>query len=343
MVEPIRFGLVGAGSIARAYVEALAATGEARLVAVSDIQPEAAAALASTCNAEVFRSHDELADRGGCEAVIVCAPPRFHAEITLDLLGRGIAVLCEKPLSISEEAARAMIDGAMRAGVPLAMASKFRYVPALSAARQLVLNGAIGELIQVENAFSGRIDMTGRWNSDPFVSGGGVVIDNGTHSADIIRFLAGSVNSVFAVEGRRIQSDEVEDSAHLVMRCAGGALATVDLSWSADRMLDWFVRLHGNEAVIEIGWRESRLRRPGGAWTSFGDGYDKRLAFSRQLQEFCQVLRGQPGLLVQGEEALHSVAVVQAAYRSMASGSWAKIDPIEPFLVRATIPARAAE
>lgn len=343
MVEPIRFGLVGAGGIARAYVEALAATPDVRLVAVSDTRPEAAAALASTCSAEVFRSHDELADRGGCEAVIVCTPPRFHAGITLDLLGRGIAVLCEKPLSISEEAARSMIDGAARVGVPLAMASKFRYVPALSAARQLILNGAIGELIQVENAFSGRIDMTGRWNSDPWVSGGGVIIDNGTHSADIIRFLAGHVHSVFAVEGRRIQSHEVEDSAHLVMRCMGGALATVDLSWSADRMLDWFVRLHGNEAVIEIGWRESRLRRAGGTWTSFGGGYDKQLAFIRQLQEFCRVLRGQPALLVQGEEALHSVAVVQGAYRSIASGSWADLHPIENLSMTPTTPARAAE
>src|SRR5262249_25623286 len=153
---------------------------------------------------------------------------------------------------------------------------------------------AIGELIQVENAFSGRTDMSRRWNSDPWVSGGGVIIDNGTHSADIIRFLAGRVDSMLAVEGRRIQSDRVGDSAHLVMRCAGGALATADLSWSADRMLDWFVRLQGSEAVIEIGWRESRLRRTGGGWTGFGGGYDKQLAFSRQLKEFCRALRGEP-------------------------------------------------
>src|SRR5262245_44506511 len=199
MAEAIRFGLVGAGGIARAYVEALAATEEARLVAVADTRFEAAAALAASCGADAFHSHHELGDQGGCEAVIVSTPPRFHAEVTLDLLGRGIAVLCEKPLSISQEAARSMIDGAARAGIHLAMASKFRYVPALAAARQLVMDGAIGELIQVENAFSGRIDMSRRWNSDPWVSGGGVIIDNGTHSADIVRFLAGRVDSMFAV------------------------------------------------------------------------------------------------------------------------------------------------
>jgi predicted dehydrogenase len=127
------------------------------------------------------------------------------------------------------------------------------------------------------------------------------------------------------------------------MRCVSGALATVDLSWSADRMLNWFVRLYGNEAVIEIGWQESRLRRVGGAWTKFGGGYDKQFAFKRQLQEFCRSLRGEPGLLVNGEEALHSVAVIQAAYRSIASGSWTEINPAEPLPIVPTTPAWAAE
>jgi predicted dehydrogenase len=343
VAEPIRFGLVGAGAIARAYVEAIAAIPEARLVAIADLRSEAATMLAASAAATPFTSVDDLANHGGCEAVIVCTPPHSHAEVTLALLGRGIAVLCEKPISISQNAARQMIDTAARTGVVLAMASKFRYVQAVAAARELVASGTLGELMQVENAFSGRIDMSRRWNSDPWVSGGGVIIDNGTHSADIIRFLAGPVRSVLAVEGRRLQSAKVEDSAHLVMRCAGGALATADLSWSMDRMLNWFVRLHGSEAVIEVGWRESRLRRHGATWTSFAAGYDKQAAFRCQLLEFCRSLRGEPHLLVSGEEALHSVAVVQAAYRSIAEGSWIEIGPVEPIGTGAMPRARAAE
>jgi predicted dehydrogenase len=343
MADPIRFGLVGAGGIARAYVDALAAMSDARLVAVADLRIEAATALAEACGATPFTSHHELIRRSRCDAVIVCTPPRFHAEVTIDLLDAGIAVLCEKPLSISLDAARSMIDCAGRRGVLLSMASKFRYVPAVSAARALVLEGVIGELLEVENAFSGRVDMTRRWNSDPWQSGGGVIIDNGTHSADVVRFLAGPVHSVFAAQGRRMQPSSVEDSAHMILRCQAGILATVDLSWSADRMLDWFVRLHGSEGVIEIGWRESRLRRTGGSWTGFAGGYDKQLAFSRQLSEFCRSLRGDSGLLVSGEEALHAVSVIQAAYLSISRGSWVGIDQIEPVATTSATPVRAAE
>jgi predicted dehydrogenase len=343
MADPIRFGLVGAGGIARAYVDALAAMPEGQLVAVADLRLEAASALAATCGAAPFASHHELIRRSRCDAVIVCTPPRFHAEVTIDLLDSGIAVLCEKPLSISLDAARSMIDCAARRGVLLAMASKFRYVPAVSAARALVLEGVIGELLEVENAFSGRVDMTRRWNSDPWQSGGGVIIDNGTHSADVVRFLAGPVHSVFAAQGRRLQPSSVEDSAHMLLRCDAGVLATIDLSWSADRMLDWFVRLHGSEGVIEIGWRESRLRRAGGSWTSFAGGYDKQLAFTRQLAEFCRSLRGEPGMLVSSDEALHAVSVIQAAYLSISRGSWVGLDSIEPASTPAPHPVRAAE
>src|SRR5262249_30415845 len=164
MREPLRIGVVGAGAIARAYVEAIAAVPGARLVATADSNAEAALALAASCGATPFASHHDLGQRGGCDAAIICTPPRFHAAGTLGLRDRGTVWLCENPLSIAEESARAMLDCAGRAGVVLAMASKFRYVPAVTAARDLVTSGALGELIQVENVFSGRIDMSRRWN-----------------------------------------------------------------------------------------------------------------------------------------------------------------------------------
>lgn len=336
MPDMINLGVIGAGAIAGAY---LAASRDedlgARIVAVADLQADAAAQFARRSRAKAFASHSDLQRSGMCDAIILCTPPSTHAEIAIDFLSRGVPVLCEKPLSIDEASASRMIATAARNGTVLGMASKFRSVPAVAAAAQLISEGALGAPILVENAFSSRIDMRGRWNSDPPVSGGGVIIDNGTHSADVLRMLCGPVASVLANAGSGSQGLPVEETAQLLLRFTNGAVGRVALSWSADLMLDWFVRIVGAEGVAEIGWHASRMRRNGGDWIQFSGGYDKTEAFRGQIVEFCKALRGESNALAQGEEAFHSVSVIQAAYRSLRLGSWVTIGAEGPLAVAA--------
>jgi predicted dehydrogenase len=317
-VTALRFAVVGAGAIAQAYAQALGAAEDVTVVSVVDPRGEAAAALAEPFGATALADVSEL---DGVDAAVVCTPPATHADVCTALLGNGVAVLCEKPLAVDSVAAQRIVAASRASGAALSMASKFRYVPDVVQARSLVIGGLLGEVVWVESVFSSSIDMSKRWNSDPAISGGGVVIDNGTHSADIVRYLVGPVTEVLAVETRHAEGLAVEDTATLLLRTASGVQANVTLSWTVDRMADHYLVVTGHEGALEVGWRQSRYkRRTSTEWVEFGNGYDKIAAFRHQIDNFAGMVRGSEESLVSHEDALASVAVIEAAYASLRDG-----------------------
>ncbi len=330
-MTPVQFALVGAGGIAQAYAQAFAQRPAATtLVAVVDPRTDAAAALSAGAGCPAFASVTGLlADGPPIDAAVVCTPPNTHEAVVTQLLRAGVAVLCEKPFTRTPASARRMVGEARRAGVHLTMASKFRYAADVVAAKALVTAGTVGEVILFENAFTGRVDMSRRWNSDPAVSGGGVLIDNGTHSVDLTRYFLGPLSEVHAVEGKRVQGLPVEDTARLFVRSAAGVMGSVDLSWSIDKQLDWYVTIHGSAGTVRVGWKESRYKRAGDAdWTVFGRGYDKVASFAAQLANFAGAIRGTEELVITADDAVASVDVIDAAYQSLANAPWQGVGPV---------------
>lgn len=321
----VRYGIVGAGAIAQTYFHAFQASDRCQLAAVADVRVEAAAALGQAAGCASFQDHRRLADQS-LDAVVVCTPPSTHVDICNWFLEKGIPVLCEKPLAIDVASAVDMIETARRHKTPLTMASKFRYVADVVRARELIQAGTIGDVLLFENVFASRVDMTRRWNSDPEVSGGGVLIDNGTHSVDIIRYFLGPLRELMAVEGKRVQTLQVEDTVRLFVRTASGVMGSVDLSWSLNKEQPAFISVYGTGGTLLVGWRESKYRRSGDdQWTVFGAGYDKITAFRSQIDNFAGYLRGREPLVITSQDALASVEVVEAAYRALDNAAWEPI------------------
>ena len=325
MTTPIKMGLVGAGRIAQSYVDVFEVLEDVRLVAVADPMDEARTRVADRTGAAAFPDHEALVRSADVDAVLVCTPPSTHTEVARHFIEHGIAVLCEKPLAIYPERARRLIALADERNVLVTMASKFRYTNDVAEAKRILDSGAIGETILFENIFASRVPMDGRWNADPAVSGGGVLIDNGTHSVDIARFVLGPIVEVSAVEGKRVQGLAVEDTAQMFLRSADGAMGTIDLSWSIDKAVDSYIGIYASEGTILVGWKSSRYRRADGEWVQFGTGYDKVAAMSAQVGNFCRAVAGEEDLLITADDAIASVDVVAAAYRSMGRNHWVAV------------------
>jgi predicted dehydrogenase len=326
MSASVRFGLVGAGGIAQSYAQSFEGATNARLVAVADVRREAAKALAEAMGCAAFASHEDMAAGAELDAVIVCTPPASHPEICLSLVDHGKHVLCEKPLSIDSASARTMAEAARSAGVKFTMASKFRYVEDVVKTKGIVASGILGDIVLFENAFTARVDMGSRWNSNPEVSGGGVLIDNGTHSVDIMRYFLGPLADVQVVEGKRSQGLPVEETVRIFVRSASGVLGSIDLSWSINKELDSYINIYGSHGTVSVGWRESKYRQASGRdWVVFGKGYDKRQAFRAQIENFAGAIRGEQTLLITPEDAVASVEAVEAAYADLRRSHWVAV------------------
>lgn len=326
-MSQIQFALVGAGAIAQTYAQAFKNCERAELVAVADVRADAARSLAEGNGCASYDSYQAMAENAKFDAVIICTPPVTHPEICLYFLERRIHVLCEKPFSVDSGSARTMLEAASQAGVKLTMASKFRYVEDVVRAKSIVTSGILGEIILFENAFTSRVNMSSRWNSNPQISGGGVLMDNGTHSVDIMRYFLGPLAEVQVVEGKRIQGLAVEDTVRIFVQSTSGIMGSIDLSWSLNKELDSYIRIYGDRGTISVGWKESKYRQSSSSdWIVFGKGYDKIQAFRSQIDNFAKAILGEESLLITAEDALASVEAIEAAYASLQQNHWTVIN-----------------
>lgn len=324
--DNVRFGLVGAGAIGQTYAQAFGRCGHVELVAVCDVDAATAARVAGQHGCAALPNVRAL-EQAGVEAVVVCTPPNTHPELCVELAELGLHVLCEKPMAIDAGSARRMIAAAHRAGTVLTMASKFRYVNDVVAAKEMIDAGRIGQVVLFENAFTSRVDMTQRWNSKREISGGGVLIDNGTHSVDLMRYFLGPLNQLQVIEGHRTQGLAVEETVRIMAVSESGVMASSDLSWSLNKELPHYIQIYGSDGIILLGWKGSKFRAGKADWVDFGQGYDKLQAFQAQLDNFGRHLRGNEALVINSADGLASVETIEAAYDALHHSHWTLIGP----------------
>jgi predicted dehydrogenase len=322
-----KLGIIGCGRISQSYVQAIMNCPTMRLSAVMDIRDESARSTAQAAECRYFTDLETFIRESGVDGAVICAPPNEHRATACALLQAGIHVLCEKPMATSWDDAVAMVNLATEMDLVLMMASKFRYVEDIIRAKAIIASGMLGEIQFYENRFCSKVNMKDRWNSDPQMAGGGVLIDNGTHSVDIVRYLLGPIRMVHAQEGKRIMDLAVEDTTCLSFLTQQNVNGTVYLSWSINIDVGGYINIYGTEGALSIGWKETKYQHNGHPeWVLFGVGYNKVEAFKNQVINFVETVRGSVAPIITMEDALASVEVVEAAYRSLNQQNWQEVE-----------------
>ncbi|MEW6003302.1 MAG: Gfo/Idh/MocA family oxidoreductase [Nitrospirota bacterium] len=325
--SPLNFALIGCGRISQTHLQAIASLPECQLKGVVDIREQAALSVANQYGCKAYIDYHHVLDENHINAAVICTPPNTHAEIATFFFENGVHVLCEKPLAVNSQDAEMMVKTAEDNDCLLMMASKFRYVDDIIKAKGIVESGILGDIILFENVFCSKVDMRERWNSKKEIAGGGVLIDNGSHSVDIARFLLGPIVKVQAEEGKRVQKLEVEDTARLYFRTQSDAMGAVDLSWSIHKEQESYIDLFGTEGVLSIGWKCSKYRQSEKMnWVVFGKGYDKLSAFTGQIKNFIGSIKGKEMPLINATDSYESVRVIEVAYRSTSMNKWVEVE-----------------
>ena len=344
MPPPVRFGLVGLGTAARElHVPALARVDGVELVAGCDPEPERRAWFEGAAGAAAHTSLDELLARERPDAVIVATPPEAHVEGCTAALEHGAHVFCEKPLAASLDQATGLVAAAERAGRALAVNHSLREAPIFRALRDAIGSGEHGPLVfcQLWQLMDlAPADEPTAWRA---AAAGSALLEAGIHLADLLVYLFGAVpEAVYARRGG-------EDDALVLMTVEfpGGRLGqlTIDrVTQAATRYAE--ARADCERASLRASWGGRASLRLGkrraeraGVMVEYGAG---GLAWSERglrrrtlarnprapavhgtaqlLRGFAEAVRAGGEPPCSGREALVTLELIAAAYRSAATG-----------------------
>ena len=246
-MKRLRMAVIGAGRLGSFHAQKLAANDDVELVAVVDPAPESRNRVAAECNTRAEAECGRLLDR--IDAAVVAAPTQLHHRLGMELIGRGIHVLMEKPLSAVLAEANELVDAARRQGVVLQVGHVERFNPALSAALPYVPNPKYIEAVR----------------AGPFTFRGtdtGVVMDLMIHDLDLVLSMVRSpVRKVEAI-GLSVLGGH-EDVANARLHFESGCVATINASrvsrQPTRRMHVWSARAF---AEIDFATRLTTLVEP---------------------------------------------------------------------------------
>ena len=231
----LRVGIVGAGLIGSRRAGFVSASPRSQMVMVADTDEARARALAASHNCAFVADWHDLIGQQEIDAVVVSTPNKFLAPISIAALKAGKHVLCEKPMGRSADEALQMAAAAQESGRTLKIGFTLRFQPALRKAHELCEQGELGPLFLVRAVYGhgGRPGYDREWRGNPELSGGGELLDQGVHLLDLSRWFLGDFQEVLAMTPRWFWDiAPLEDNAFVLLRTAGGQVASLHTSWT---------------------------------------------------------------------------------------------------------------
>lgn len=271
-----------------------------------------------------YENFDRIADNPDIDIVYVVLPPSMHREFVVRAANAGKHVFCEKPMAPTVEDCEAMISACQKNKVKLAIGYRCQHDPNIQAYIKVSREGKFGK-VKMINSAAGYFDArTDHWKQKKAL-GGGAMGDMGVYALQGARLAAGEEPVSVLAQASTTRPEiykEVEETMMFLLEFPGGARASCQTSFG--------INMNYLQVNYEKGWLKMEPQSGyNGNTGSMSDGtvinFPIKSQQARQLDEDCLAILSNTSLMAPGEEGLRDIRVVEAIYKSVASGKSVRI------------------
>lgn len=333
-MKKVAYAILGCGSIGKLHAEVINRLPNGYIAAVCSRKTEITAAMAEKYGCKQYKTYDELLQDEEIDVVAVCLPSGMHYEAVLACAKAKKHIICEKPIDVTVEKGKEMVDACKENGVTFGVILQHRFDKAALALEEVIAEGLFGRLLWGatrtiwfrDDKYYG-VGARGTWEAD----GGGALMIQAIHYIDLMFKYFGKVKSVNGkCRTMRHHNIEVEDVGVANVEFKNGCVGTIEGSTACYPGLYAELCIFGEKGTAII--RNDHLM-----FYQLDSGKDERLeavidmekamsqhldasisdeSHYRQYEDFTQAILDGTEPAVTGEKALHSLEVITAIYKS---------------------------
>lgn len=314
-MSKVRVGIIGTGGIAAWHARQLLELPEVQITALTDTSDKNRNAFVEKFElreARQYSNYEDMLAQAELDAVVICSPHTQHFQQAHDVLSSGLHVLIEKPMTCSSAEAELLIHTAEQAGKILQVSYQRHFQPEFLYIRDAIASGVIGKVTSVTASLyqEWRQGTPGSWRQDPALSGGGFLMDSGSHIIDVLLWTTG-LTPVDVKPQLHMHGAPVEIDTFTSIRFAEGAVAGLNLVGYAPCWHETFV-FCGEDGGIFYDNGKITLRR----LKQEPIVPDLPEQTTNQDKSFIDAILGRHEVLVPGEFALKVVKLSEMIYQA---------------------------
>ncbi len=331
-MQKVKLGVIGAGAFSTTHLTGIMQADNCEVIAISDVIRERAEKRAEEYNIpHIYTDHMELLRRDDIDAVTLPLPDQLHKQITIESLAAGKHVLCEKPMALTVEECKDMVQAARESDKQLMVGQIGRYTPGFITAKQMVDNGEIGDLFFIESEYAhdySHIGGEGGWRVTPERH---PVIGGGCHAMDLLRMIAGDPTDAFAFANNKVLTSwPISDCTVGVLKFPNDVIGKIMTSIGCKRAYTMRTVIYGTKGTIIVDNQSPTLSLFLEKFTDLEEfqnrtqmGIEMKIPiainnhnFRAEVQDFCAcIAEGRP-VTTDGVQGASTVAACEAVVKS---------------------------
>lgn len=321
-MKTFRAALIGAGAIAISHLKAISRCGRSELVGIADIDQQKVTEFACTYDTIPYVDYKEMVKITRPDIVIIALPHFLHKEVAVWCLRQGCHILLEKPMALNVQECNEIIEISRQYQRSVIVGHIQHYFATNIKAREIIQSGQLGRLVMINDRRHSNYFRADRpkWFLEKEKSGGGIVMNLGSHSIDKIQWLSGTkVQKVKASLTYYVKGVDVEGSGCLYLQLNDEIAATVSLSGYRGS-----VQRDETELLFTDG--QMKINASGKLWISVNREYElvdlggKSDPFMAQWNEVVDHILSGKEIGISAEYGRSVVATIEAVYRSHETG-----------------------